>query len=92
MAQIGGVCHQKCLGKGFEESDQEFMKSERCDRIVDYAAEESTIVEERCSVYTNPDLFWRPGFRCPMASHYRPDLKPEVKKGRVGQQKQKKRH
>jgi len=45
----------------------------------------------RCTSYVNPAMWWRDSFRCPLASHYRPDLVVSKKKGRVGQQKQTKR-
>lgn len=99
---IGGICHQKCLGEGFTEEESKFLKGQRdkegkllsidrCERVVDYTVEGGTVVETRCSAYTDPDIFWRPGVRCPLASHYRPDLIAETVKMRVGQQKQKKR-
>lgn len=46
----------------------------------------------RCTTYMKPSVWWRhPGQRCPMADHYRPDLSFNKTKGRVGQQKQKKK-
>jgi hypothetical protein len=44
----------------------------------------------RCTSYVNPSIWWREGFRCPLADHFRPDLMTKKAKGRVGQQKQKK--
>ena len=96
----GGVCHPKCLGKGFDEKEQEFLKGERdsegklvkaeeCDRSVLWGAPEGMIAEHYCTAYLKPDLWWRPEFHCPLASHYKPGL--VVKKGKINPLKASKR-
>jgi hypothetical protein len=46
----------------------------------------------RCTTYVNPSNWWKnPTWRCPMGDHYRPDMVIEKGKGRIGQQKQKKK-
>lgn len=46
----------------------------------------------RCSSYVNPSHWWKHHtWRCPLADHYRPDMITDKAKGRVGQQKQKKK-
>lgn len=99
--------HEKCLGKGFTEAEQKFLKGQ-CDRVepVDVyeiideptgevdaevdPVEDNANAACRCTAYVNPAMWWRPGFRCPLANHFRPDLEVKTVKGRVGQQKQRK--
>jgi hypothetical protein len=44
-----------------------------------------------CSVYPFPDIMWRNGGYCPMATHSKPMVAKDTGKVRVGQQKQKKK-
>ena len=70
-----------CLGVGFTEEQESFFRGK--DHMCDRATEDGV-----CNTYINPSMWWRKGWSCPMASHYKPFLLPEKKKKRVGQQKQ----
>jgi hypothetical protein len=97
--------HGKCLGKFFTEEEAEFLKTEACSRIEGMETTGEVIVDEEtgetepgttttvyfCKAYVNPDNWWKHSkTRCPLADHYRPDLKMEKSRVRAGQQKQKK--
>ena len=88
--------HPKCRGEGFTESEQKLIVAERCHRIepidVEGGGKSFTDPACRCTVYVKPANWWRPDWRCPLCEHFRPDLAfKDTKKGRVGQQKQKKK-
>lgn len=88
--------HERCRGEGFTEEEKPFLTGPFCDRI-------DPVVQEkerpdflnpacRCTVYFKPVVKWKDGKRCPMSSHFRPDLETKTAgKTRVGQQKQKKK-
>jgi hypothetical protein len=76
--------HEKCLGRGFTEEEKKFLVENACGKL-DLTSDQ----EPRCTAYAKPELWWRPGFYCPLATHYKPKQATE-KKHRVGQQKQKK--
>lgn len=88
--------HDKCLGRGFSETEKKFIKLPTCPRIESYdqnkdvADGDGTI--SFCSTYIDPTNKWAHDKRCPMSEHFRPDLvDKEEKRQRVGQQKQKKK-
>lgn len=82
------VCEQ-CIGEGFNEDQQEFLKEDRCDRIVVDEQDDNVLF---CSAYIKPAAWWsHDKKRCPLATHYRPDLQVTKGRNRVGQQKQRKR-
>ena len=90
--------HPKCQGVGFAESDKVFIRADRCGRIepvenMDDPSQPADFMNEacRCTAYISPSYWWTGPRSCPLANHFRPDLKPEIQKGRIGQQKQKKR-
>lgn len=93
--------HEKCLGMGFTEEQEDFLRNKRCSRIepVDVVVDDETGETEPdcmslacfCSSYVKPSIWWNHSSRrCPLADHFRPDLKAKNAKVRVGQQKQKK--
>lgn len=75
----------KCVSCSGNEFDEKFIRMDQCERIKD---------DGTCNAYVDPNMKWRGGrllSRCPLASHYRPDLgTPKGGKRRVGQQKQRK--
>ena len=92
--------HQKCRATGFSETEHKFIVSEHCSRIEpinvfdgeDKTVQSFTDEDCRCTTYVNPSNWWKnPQWRCPLGDHYRPDLTTKDAKGRVGQQKQKKK-
>lgn len=87
--------HQKCLGKGFSEDEQEFVTADRCSHIDPLPVYDDNVEVDdsacRCKIYYKPDAMWKLG-RCAMASHYNPFVEKFKGKSRVGQQKQKHKH
>ena len=85
--------HPKCQGIGFSKEELKFVTEDYCNRIEPIEiADKKTVLNKncRCVAYINPASWWRRG-RCPLASHFRPDLKEVASKKRVGQQKQRKK-
>jgi|APCry1669188910_1035180.scaffolds.fasta_scaffold00061_33 hypothetical protein len=97
--------HPKCRGEGFSDEQTKFILSKRCSRIepvdnwyVDPNDDFTKVVHSftdpdcRCTAYVNPSNWWKhESWRCPLGDHFRPDLAIKDAKGRVGQQKQKKK-
>ena len=80
----------KCVGLGFTEEEEKFIKEKVCDKIEAFENEEDGVPIRYCKCYAFPAIKWRSG-RCPMATNYRPDLQVEKAKERVGQQKGKRK-
>lgn len=86
--------HDKCLGVGFTDEEKEILsKHGKCSKMVEADIQPEDGELFFCSAYVNPANWWRnEGSWCPLCDHYRPDLVvKQVSRGRVGQQKQKKR-
>ncbi len=87
--------HPKCRGEGFTEEEKKAILLPYCSRIEPVEMPEKSFTDEscRCKAYVNPSQWWKlPTWKCPLADHYRPDLLiGKTNKGRVGQQKQKKK-
>lgn len=77
----------KCQGIGFVKEEESLIRADFCGRIIPVEGKR-TDSKCVCSAYVKPDVFWREGKRCPLATHFTVGEPVQDDKKRVGQQKQ----